>query len=444
MTIQHSAVNPPAYRQTRAGADWSAPRLCLAAIILAWVVVATLHEIPIGGEWDPVSIVTWGWLFLWVSGLSVAYLLSGAGGKASRRMMRKVHVPPHLNRWMITLCAVVATGIGLFIFDFAILRGYGFSTAAAAIRTEEVNAALSGTARSSAFSGLGRLLIPAFLPTTVIAVLFWRHLRPATLIIYSATAAVTVLQQLLFEGGRFFIASTALTVVIAYLLFPPVDPHLRVPRRKKIPFVRLALLGLLMLSFFSYVFIDRVLERGDYFATAYLQLASSFEVTPHYSQMDLFEGPLGGLWFSICMLWLYATQGINELDLLLQQPYLEHAYGLYQMPHIGQAVMMFTGIDIRYDVLANLPTYGSYATFYGHSYVDFGNVGSIAFALVIGYFTGRSIDLFWRGEVSTLSMIGPVMFTLCIFSPVISLVPTIWPAIAWSLVAGAALRTKAA
>lgn len=406
--------------------------------------MAILHEMNIGGEWDPVSILTWGWLGLWVATLSAAYLLSGAGRGAPRPAGQKMRIPAHIDRWMIAFCGVVAVGIGLFVFDFAILRGYGFSTAAAAIRTEEVNAALSGTARSSAFSGIGRLLIPAFLPTTVITVLYWRHLKTATRLIFLATAFTTVLQQLLFEGGRFFIASTAVTVVTAYLIFPPVNPHHRIARKRKIPFIRLALLSMVMLSFFAYVFITRALERGDYFATAYLQLASSFDVTPNYSQMSLFEGPLGGLWFSICMLWLYITQGVNELDLLLQQPYLEHAYGLYQMPHIGQAVMMATGIDIRYDVLANLPTYGSYATFYGHSYVDFGNAGSIVLALFIGYFSGRSIDLFWRGEIRPLSLIGPVMFTLCIFSPIISLVPTIWPAIAWSLVAGAALRTRSA
>ncbi|WP_332818462.1 O-antigen polymerase [Sphingopyxis sp.] len=425
-------------------AGWTAPQICLAAFALAWVSMAIFHEMNIGGEWDPVSIVTWGWLFLWVAALSAAYLLSGAGRGAPRQVGRQMRIPVRIDRWIIAFCGIVAVGIGLFVFDFAILRGYGFTTAAAAIRTEEVNAALSGTARSSAFSGVGRLLIPAFLPTTMIAVLYWRHLKTPTRLIFLATAATTVLQQLLFEGGRFFIASTAVTVVTAYLIFPPVDPHRRVARKRKIPFIRLALLAMVMLSFFSYVFITRALERGDYFATAYLQLASSFDVTPNYSQLDLFEGPFGGLWFSICMLWLYITQGVNELDLLLQQPYLEHAHGLYQMPHIGQAVMMATGIDIRYDVLANLPTYGSYATFYGHSYVDFGNGGSIVLALIIGYFSGKSIDSFWRGEIRPLSLIGPVMFTLCIFSPIISLVPTIWPAIAWSLVAGVALRTRSA
>lgn len=425
-------------------AGWTAPKTCLAAIVGAWAVMMVLHEINIGGEWDPIGLRTWGWLFLWVAALSAAYLLSIAGRRAPRPAGQKMYIPVRIDRWIIAFCGIVAVGIGLFVFDFAILRGYGFSTAAAAIRTEEVNAALSGTARSSAFSGIGRLLIPAILPTTLLAVLYWRHLKTITRLIFFATVATTVLQQLLFEGGRFFIASTAVTVVTAYLIFPPVDPHRRVTRKRKIPFIRLALLGMVMLSFFAYVFITRALERGDYFATAYLQLASSFEVTPNYSQMNLFEGPFGGLWFSICMLWLYITQGVNELDLLLHQPYLEHAHGLYEIPHIGQAVMMVTGIDIRYDVLANLPTYGSYATFYGHSYVDFGNWGSIVFALIIGYFTARSIDLFWRGEIRPLSMIGPVMFTLCIFSPIISLVPTIWPAIAWALVAGTVLRTKAA
>lgn len=443
MMTNHSFAASRARISTKS-IGWTAPKICLAAIVGAWAVMMVLHEINIGGEWDPISLKTWGWLFLWVAALSIAYVLSGVGKRAPRPANLKLHVPAHVDRWLLAFYSIVAVGIGLFVFDFAILRGYGFSTAAAEIRTEEVNAAITGMARSSAFSGIGRLLIPAILPATLITILYWRHLKLSTRVIFFAVSITTILQQLLFEGGRFFIASTAVAVVTAYLLFPPIDPHHMVARKKKIPYIRLALLGMVMLSFFAYVFITRALERGDYFATAYLQLASSFEVTPNYSQMDLFEGPLGGLWFSICMLWLYITQGVNELDLLLQQPYLEHAHGLYQIPHIGQAVMMITGRDIRYDVLANLPTYGSYATFYGHSYVDFGNAGSIVFALVIGYFTARSIDLFWRGEIRPLSMIGPVMFTLCIFSPVISLMPTLWPAIAWTLVAGAALRTKVA
>ncbi len=198
---------------------------------------------------------------------------------------------------------------------------------------------------------------------------------------------------------------------------------------------------MVLLSFFAYVFIDRVMDRGDFFATAYLQLASSFQISPYYDQLHRFEGPLGGLWFSVCMLWLYATQGINELDLILNQPYLAHAHGLYQMPHIGQALLMLTGIDLRYDALANLPTYGSYATFYGHSYVDFGNGGSIVQAMVMGYFTGKGVLNLSQGQAGPLAMASPILFTLCLFSPVISLVPTIWPAIFWAVVSGYMLRS---
>lgn len=424
-------------------AKWAAPQRCIALIVLGWALMAILHEINVGGEWDPVGMSTWAWMFSWVTALAIGYLIAIRGGPTTRTVREGI-VPTYLNRSIVALCGVTAIGIGLFIFDFAILRGYGFSTAAAAIRSEEVNAAVTGFGRSSAFSGLGRLMIPAFLPATFLFVIFWSRLKAATRAIYFGTMFFTVIEQILFEGGRFFIAATAVSVIIAYLLFPSVGAPRRKIRERKIPYIRLAALGLVMLSFFSYVFIDRVIERGDYFATAYLQLASSFDVTPKYSQMQYFEGPLGGLWFSVCMLWLYATQGVNELDLLLQQPYLEHAYGLYQLPHIGQAVLLLTGRDIRYDVLANLPTYGSYATFYGHSYIDFGNFGSIVLAVVLGYFTGKSIKMFWEGQMRPMSAIAPVMFTLCIFSPVISLIPTIWPAIIWSIIVGSALRLQKA
>jgi oligosaccharide repeat unit polymerase len=416
-------------------------RMSLIAVLGSWLLVFLLHEISIGGIWDPVGSKTWFWLSCWIAAFGSAYLVSTGDALSFKNKMPSVPTSRQISRLVILFSAIFSIGVFLFIFDFAVLRGYGF-TNAAAIRFEEVNSALKGSSSISAVSGIGRLIIPAFLPTSAIVVMFWRSTSRAARGIFLVAMFFVLIQQLLFEGGRFLLASTAVIVVFAYLVFP--HPNEGAGKRQKsgIPYVRIGLLGMVLASFFAYVFIDRVLERGDYFASAYLQLASSFQITPHYEQLSWFEGPLGGLWFSICMLWLYATQGINELDLILNQPFLEHAHGLYQLPHFGQIILLLTGIDIRYDALANLPTYGSYATLYGHSYVDFGNMGSIIQALFMGYLTGKGILELSRGHTGPQAMAAPIMFTLCLFSPVISLIPTIWPSLFWAIVAGFVLRAK--
>ena len=158
---------------------WTAPQRCIGLIVLGWIGMFVLHETNIGGEWDPVGMATWGWMFLWVAALAAGYLIAIRGGWTAA-VAREAQIPTYLNRSIVALCGVTAIGIGLFIFDFAILRGYGFTTAAAAIRSEEVNAAVTGFGRSSAFSGLGRLMIPAFLPTTFLIVIFWSRLKAAT------------------------------------------------------------------------------------------------------------------------------------------------------------------------------------------------------------------------------------------------------------------------
>jgi oligosaccharide repeat unit polymerase len=410
-------------------------------VFAAWAATVLLHEVNIGGRWDFVTTSTWLLIIGWIFAFSFGGIIGVRSGSDSAFPPQEA-MTESIGRWMLILCFVTFAGISLFVFDFAILRGYGFTTAAATIRLEEVQAAVGGTTTSSPVSGVGRLLIPAFLPACILFVMYRARLTKAVTIAFFVTVLFTFVEQVLFEGGRWFITTVVVAMLVSFLLRRgTVDQNGNVHKRG-LPIIRLVVLSGFLLSFFAYVFIERVVQRSDYFASAYMQLASSYRLTINYDQLGMFEGPLGGLWFTVCMLWLYATQGFNELDLILQQRYLDHAHGLYQVPQIGQIILLLTGIDVRYDALANLPTYGSYATFYGHSYVDFGNAGSIFFAFGMGYVTARAVRGFAAGRMSALSMMAPALATLCMFSPIVSLVPTLWPALIWLGIAGAALAPR--
>lgn len=421
------------------GSSYLIHQASLMAIVGAWVLVLILHQLSIGGTWDPVSLNTWVWAILWVAALSLGFVFSAGRSGLSKELPTVFLADSSINRLLILNCIVVIIGVALFVFDFAILRGYGFSTSAAAIRNEEVNAAVTGGGSSSLYSGIARIFIPAILPLIVLAVRFWSRISPQAKALIALTVVLLLLQQLLFEGGRFLIASIIVCGVFCYFSYGSASSR-GASRKRKIPVLRLIFIAIVVLTFFSYVFVNRALERGDFFATAYIESVKSYNITAAYDQLYMFEGPFGGLWYSLCMLWLYATQGINELDLILRQPYLEHAYGLYQFPHLAQAILLTTGIDVRYNALVNLPTYGSYATFYGHSFVDFGNYGSLVQALILGYFTSRGILDLTNGRAGALALSAPILLTLCLFSPIISLVPTIWPALVWAMLAGRALQ----
>lgn len=412
-------------------------------VFAAWAATVLLHEVNIGGRWDFVSTSTWFLIIGWIFAYTFGGALGARSGANSVLVPQKV-ATESIGNWMLIFCGFTIVGIALFVFDFAILRGYGFTTAAATIRLEEVQAAVGGATTSSPVSGVGRLLIPAFLPVCILFVMFRARLTKAVIFAVYGTVLLTFVEQFLFEGGRWFITTAVVAMLIAFLLLRGAVDQNGIAHKKRLPIIRLVVLGGFLLSFFAYVFVERVVQRSDYFASAYMQLASSYRLTINYDQLGMFEGPLGGLWFTICMFWLYATQGLNELDLILQQRYLDHAHGLYQVPQIGQIILLLTGVDIRYDALANLPTYGSYATFYGHSYIDFGNAGSIFFAFGLGYFTARAVRGFAAGRMSSLSMMAPALAALGVFSPIVSLIPTLWPALIWLMIAGAALAGRSA
>jgi oligosaccharide repeat unit polymerase len=413
-----------------------AARLGMWATLALWVTVIALHNINIGGRWDPISLSTWITIALWLGCFALAYEM--ALRFTWRQSMRRAPEPqpPEAwsNRWTMILTIVAATGASLVIYDFAILRQYGFSTSAASIRLQETVELWQGGKSISPLSGLGRLLLPAMIPAYCLAVISWKQLRTETRAALVVAAMIILFEQIFFEGGRFFLTILVATLFISHFLFG--RGGARVRKKISIPFVRISIAGTVLLVFFSQVFVARIVDRNDFFWLAYLGMARELPLDVNYSQAPLFEGFIGPIWFSICMLWLYITHGLNQLDFLLSLEYFDHAYGAMQFLQISQIVTLVSGIDFRYDAVANVPIAGTYSTFLGENYIDFGRVGTVLSGGVLGALTGGAMFSFVRGRISLVSLPAPILLVVCVFTPVVSLVLNLWPAMVWAAIVG--------
>ena len=416
----------PVYSAERTGMIW------LRFILGSWAITLVLHELDIGGQWMPVAGSTWIFILGWVVLFAASYLAFHQTAQATQKpdlnQIRKI-----ANTVMI-LMGISASGAVLVIFDFSVLRGYGLDTSAALIRALEVDAAVKGLNSSSAISGAGRLMLPAILPAFVLLLSNPGSLSPTQKVIAGFFAIILLYEQLFFEGGRFFLAISA---VIALITFLTRRRWMRGSMKLNISAktVLSILVGsIVMLTFFSYVFVTRIAERDDFFWSAYRGFTSYFAIDVDVSVIARFEGFFGSIWFSLSMLWLYATQGINEIDAVFALSSFNHAHGLYQFPHFGQIAQMVFGIDWRYDMIANLPTTGTYLTMPGANYVDFGLTGMFVSAIVFGGFSAWSIQRFASGNQSGLALCGPILIAVGLFSPVVSLFTTVWPAFFWCVV----------
>jgi oligosaccharide repeat unit polymerase len=443
------SLNPPLQWQpaVESYGDFIATRgrkLTLRAMLMVvavWLSTIVLHEIDVGGAWLSLENSTWLLIGVWLTCFAGSFWLSLSHYRASG--LAPVAPPPDTwwSKWVIVYSLVAAVGAALVIYDFAILRGYGFATSVVAIRAEEGTAMLKGFKQGSPISGLGRLMIPAMMIAFMMAASGWKRLDGRARFTLVASSLLTLSEQMLFEGGRFFITALFVVVIVCYFLKPPAHTG---PSGRNLPIKRIALAVVILMSFFAYVFVDRILDRGDFFWSAYLGLSKDYDIYVDPETVNRFEGPFGGLWFSVCMLWLYATQGFNELDNLLSVHYFNHAYGLYQVPHASNIAALVFGVDLYYDLMANLPNVGTYYTFYGANYIDFGNVGALLSAIVLGFFTARGVLGFTYGRWDTFSLIGPMFLVICFFTPAVSLVTNLWPAMFWAVLAGTGARAFAA
>jgi hypothetical protein len=391
------------------------------------------HALPVGGRWMPTSSLIWwaltGWLLIFLLGY-----LAGSRFPAMRAGHLKLldDAAGHVAWIMI---AIAALGAILVVFDFVVLRGYGFDTSAALIRALETEAAIKGMNSNSAVSGIGRLALPAAFPAFIIVFANKGVLSTAKLAAFTAMVLIILYEQLFFEGGRFYL--TAMVAIVAIVAFI----RLRVSGGKggfklspKLVLVTFGV-GSTLLFFFSYVFVTRILDRGDFFWSAYRGFTMSYAIAVDVDIIARLDGLLGPMWFSLSMLWIYLTQGINEFDQILQMDHFNHAHSLYQYPHFGQIAQMVAGIDWRYDLAANLPTTGTYLTLPGANYVDFGISGMLVSAFIFGAATSISFKAYLNHSRSGVALCAPLLIVTAVFSPVVSLFTTLWPAFFWSFVA---------
>lgn len=410
-------------------------RSVLYLILGSWILVLVARLIPIGGEWLPIDNTTRNAILIWPTLFAFSYLLT-TGPLGSRRPRAEAMSDTETKTWMaLATSFLAAAGAMLIIFDLAILRGYGFETSAALIRDQEGNAAVRGMLVSSPVSGAGRLMMPAVFIAVILLAANFRDMSKRKVAAAFLGIAIVVYEQASFEGGRTVMATIILCAVTSYYLSSSFDQKKKKKTRKySIPMIVGSGVVLFAMSYFTfYIYVSRVLARNDFFWSSYLSFTRIFTIHVSSNHLSRLEGFFGGIWYSIDMLWLYITQGINELDLVLTQPNLPHAYGTYQFPHFAAIASIAFDVDIRYDVSTYLPNAGTYLTIYGANFVDFGHVGAILSAAVLGVITAWTANAAIRRSVSVAALWGPLFLTVGLFSPVISVLTTVWPAFFWAI-----------
>lgn len=404
-------------------------------IIVAWLMVLVVRLIPVGGEWISLDEFTWVIFFLW----AVVYFSAMFLG-ISRGVNRTINfnsLPSNWqNHWIRRLSFFSIIGAMLIVYEFAITRGYGFSTSVALIRQMEVDSASAGF-EGSWISGAGRMLTPALMVAWVLAILGWSELRRRTLIILIAASSVVFYQQMMFEGGRFYLAALLLMIFLARSFVSRPGLQKRAIIKKRVLWVGLFIVVCLV---FGYMFIDRYEQNNRVFSEAYGTWSANFDLEVNGEVSSRLSGNMSGVWLALYMLWAYVTQGLNELNSLLVSSQPDLAWGGFQFPQITQVLNKFTSLDFKYDQIQNLPKVGTYITLYGASYIDFGHIGALMFISVVGWYTGRAIRLLHSQRMNGLAINAPLLITLGVFMPIVSLVVNLWPAFCWALLAGGNVR----
>jgi hypothetical protein len=410
----------------------------VALIVTAWIATLALRAVPIGGDWAPLGADVWlallGWLLAYLFGFAVVFETLPA---------RVSQTPPAAfaweNRWIALLSLIAIVGAFLIAFDFAVLRGYGFGTPVALVRSEEVANVTQGQG-GSFVSAFGRLFTPALQIAWVLVVVRWRTVWRRVKVLLGLATFTVFAEQTFYEGGRFFLATLIVNCLVARALTKSSRPAAVAPRRRIS--LRTAIVGVLAVVGFGAVFLSRASGLNIDLSSVYLLYTKTFDVDVGAQAVARLDGAFGALWFVAAMFWIYVTQGANELAVLMNDAQLAHAHGFFQFPQIAQAINMFGGSGVGYDVFTQLPNPGTYNTFAGAGYIDFGHLGSILFALLLGALTAMSVASFNARRLGALSMCAPLFVTLGVFSPIISLLTNLWPAMVWASIVGWTVHSR--
>ncbi len=402
-------------------------RKFIQLFLSGWIVVLVLRLSPFFGVWAPVDNMTWLVVALWLGAFGLGYL-------AARSLQPLPIVKPVLvidpgwqDLWIrrFSLAAIVCAVI--LTYEFAINRGYGFGRSAFEIRIMESARVLEFVDAPSIIGGIGRLLSPTLQVAWVLACLSWDTVRKRTFKILLFATAVLFIEQFMFEGGRNYWAALLVECLIARWVSSKPISFFAVFKR--------ILIGGVVVGFILNVFVVRANFLNNNFLMAYSvqTIYHDFSITPEIASRV--QGDLGPLNFAVNMLWLYITQGIHQLDVILQDTGMRHAWGMHQFSIFGQILEKLAGVNLRYNDMIELANPATYPTLIGAGVVDFGTIGSILFGGLIGFFTTLGLRRIQSGKNGWLAVSAPIWGTIVIFSPILSMVPTCWIAIVWVWVA---------
>lgn len=387
-----------------------------------WIGILLLRSMEIFGSYPPIDLWTWAVIFIWL----VVFSIGALAGRTVKLSPRSI-VPDQLdrrwqNRWAKRMSLVAILGAAALTYEFAILRGYGFSLSVSQIRIEEVMRAETA-AGVSVIGGMGRLMTPALQLAVVLAFFCWRNISVSTKIFLLVAAVAVFMQQFAFEGGRNFWASLAIQCFIV---------RMRDPGRKKLNINPSRVVIFALLFFYVlYVFVDRINERGIPLAFAYGLQAQYHDLEIPSELTKRLGSTLGPVWFAFGMLWLYITHGVHQLEILLFDPDLNYAFGMHQFSVAGQIFAKLTGLDVSYNDFEELLVPAVYTTLIGASVIDFGVFGAMVFGFILAFFTMLGLRRLARGEITFLAMSAPALSAIVLASPVLSMAPNAWLSLLW-------------
>lgn len=465
------------------------------AVMLA---VVALRQITIFGEWEPVGWTTAGYVLAWYLVLLVATFWAAravpsceAGG---------LHKPISVNSIIPIFSLIALLGACILTYEFAVGRSYGFDTSVNDIRVLQVNNAGSGFVGTWR-GGLGRVLVAALPVAWFAACMRWKDVKRGSLAILALSTAGVFAYQAKFEGGRFFFTALILACLFACLLHlvkdSISDSKVRLANLRFLhlqPLIVLIVLFIGMSAYNSYVFVSRgeytaskveneppqgegagssqgdknepgevasqpdKTEPGEaasqpyetkpgetdelqnefaHYAGIYKRFAAYFPIDVENVSPEGFDQSR----LQMAMTWIYATHGLSHFDLVMQRQDFVHAYGFFQFSQLGQVFSKLLGTDLRYN--GHLPIDGAYIPLPGAAYVDFGFLGGLLMAAVLGAALGYTTLLAFRRSSPALEFIAPIIMIFLIFGPVASVVPSFWPSIVWIAVIYVLERNRA-
>ncbi|MGL5009414.1 MAG: O-antigen polymerase [Paracoccaceae bacterium] len=393
----------------------------IVVVTFAWVSILLMRSLEFLVIWEPTDDFFLLLIIYCALVALIGYVCGISYGQYGARLPR-VPKLENLERVTNMLSFISLVGSVYLIFDFAIVRGYGWGADVNEIRTLEV----TGQAQAGgAISGLGRLMAPAVSAAWSIYLCRRREFRRGTAVLLGLAFLAHLYFEMKFTGGRFFL----FIFVIQYLLYAHYFTKSTGLKPRRMLF-RLAIL-VAVVVFIGNVFISRAGISGAV-------LAAVFEASlfGHPAQMSdylyrVLDTELGSLFFAIAYMWVYLTQGLSQFYVLLTADDHVFGYGFFQFPQLAQIASRLTGLGLSYDVFRNLENPGTYNTLLGAIYVDFGYFGLALQTFIFFFMTGAAIQKLQSGHVTPLSLSATLLMAAALLSPCVNVLTNIWLGVVW-------------